>query len=245
MKAGWPVATLLFSNRNQNTTSLLLCLIFITGSLAIKVITPGNVTAVAGNPVMLTCALDGEGKVVQVEWSRCNGQKLFIYHTDHGENVFPDYKGRISMVTASDFTLQETRANDSGPYCCALSTYPYGTLQGRLTLFVRTDAVSLSSMVSVYIVCGVLGIAALGIAVLACVMFYQGRRVKVRNPVHVAVHSGGLPQNNQSFLTKIPSPKQPRKEEEEEKNVEKEEESGAEYFNVMTSSSVMSFPNTP
>ncbi|XP_064206801.1 T-cell immunoreceptor with Ig and ITIM domains-like isoform X1 [Anguilla rostrata] len=241
MRVIWPDQALLFQNRIQNII-LLLGLLFITGSLATRVTTPRNMTALTGNPVTLTCDLDGDGKVFQVEWNRCDGRKVLVFHRDHGKSVNTGYRERISVVTLNRFTLLETRANDSGEYCCELSTFPHGTLKGKLTLLLQTDMsqVSSSSSLIVSIVSGILGFAVLGV-LFALLVSCQGRRRRVRHPVHVAVHSRGLPQSHQSFLKT--SPLNIRREGQEENDVEEEEK--ADYFNVLTSKIVNNSSNSP
>ncbi|KAJ8347879.1 hypothetical protein SKAU_G00264680 [Synaphobranchus kaupii] len=163
MRVRWPDEKLLLQNRIQNTVPLL-TLLFITGSLAARVTTPRNITVLPGNPVTLTCDLDGKAEIIQVEWNRCDGRKVLVFHRDHGASFTVGYHERISVETSSRFTLLEMRANDSGEYCCELSTFPHGTLKGKLTLNLQvvTPQVPSSSLLIASIVGGILAIAVLG-----------------------------------------------------------------------------------
>ncbi|KAI1903122.1 hypothetical protein AGOR_G00023950 [Albula goreensis] len=240
MGVRWADQTLRLQNRIQKTI-LPLCFFCISGSLAIRVMTSGNVTSMTGSTVTLTCDVDEVGVVIQVEWYRCDGRKVLVFHREFGESFSPDYQERISGVTLKGFTLLQMRANDSGAYCCKLSTFPHGTLQGSISLLLQAETAQVPSSQTVYIVGGVVLVAVLGVLT-ALLMFFKGRRSKVRHPVHVTVHTQGLPRNHQSFLQA--SPPYPKKEGQQKKDV-KEEEEGTDYFSVMTSDSTNGSSNPP
>ncbi|KAG9351386.1 hypothetical protein JZ751_022635 [Albula glossodonta] len=75
MGVRWADQTLRLQNRIQKTI-LPLCLFCISGSLAIRVMTSGNVTSMTGGTVTLTCDVDEVGVVIQVEWYRGGGVRF-------------------------------------------------------------------------------------------------------------------------------------------------------------------------
>uniref|UniRef100_A0A3B3R1D7 Ig-like domain-containing protein n=1 Tax=Paramormyrops kingsleyae TaxID=1676925 RepID=A0A3B3R1D7_9TELE len=106
-------------------------------STAIRVVTPGNVTVQSGAKATLSCEMDEQGTIEQVEWSRCKQPQVLVFHSSFGLSVAPLYQGRITDVTVSGFTIGNTTVNDSGDYCCILTTFPHGTIENRLHLLIR------------------------------------------------------------------------------------------------------------
>ncbi|CAB1316026.1 unnamed protein product [Coregonus sp. 'balchen'] len=98
------------------------------------------------------------------------------------------------------YTLIEIQKDDAGPYCCSLTTFPHGTLEGHLYLDTQTASepplIMIVSIASVIL--GVL-VLVLGGTITALVLCKRCRR-PVQDPVHVAVHQRGLQQNNPSTL---------------------------------------------
>ncbi|XP_018590252.2 nectin-4-like [Scleropages formosus] len=237
MIAGCPYPGALVLHLNRSLVALL-CLLWCTASLAVRVITSGNLTVVAGAPATLRCELDGEGNISQVEWTRCEGYKILVFHITSGSVVSDDYKGRISEMTVHGFKLM-TSSNDTGTYCCTLATFPYGNLKGQVHLQIGTPQAHASSvpMVTAFVVGGVIGGLLLLIAIVAVVL-RQRRRSSIRNPVHVVVHPAGFPHKHQSFLQRTssnPAPKaQPTQATQTSKDEDQGQEDRADYFNILS-----------
>lgn len=106
-------------------------------STAIRVVTPRNVTVQSGAKATLSCEMEKQGIVEQVEWSRCKQDQVLVFHSTYGLNVAPFYQGRITNASVSGFTIGYTTVNDSGDYCCTLTTYPHGNIENRLHLLIR------------------------------------------------------------------------------------------------------------
>nr|XP_023693725.1 T-cell immunoreceptor with Ig and ITIM domains-like [Paramormyrops kingsleyae] len=178
------------ASRKQGSMALLY-LHWFSASTAIRVVTPGNVTVQSGAKATLSCEMDEQGTIEQVEWSRCKQPQVLVFHSSFGLSVAPLYQGRITDVTVSGFTIGNTTVNDSGDYCCILTTFPHGTIENRLHLLIRppdvSDQKSAISTMTVPIIIGVLCTALL-VGVIF-VTFHRRRRRPVQNPVHVVIHS--------------------------------------------------------
>nr|XP_046174137.1 uncharacterized protein LOC124007537 [Oncorhynchus gorbuscha] len=210
-----------------------------------RVRTSGNITAKIGHPVTLSCEPPGDGNVSQVEWriGGCDGRRILVSNTNNPVVVEQDYIDRVSAVTMRGFTLLGTQRNDAGPYCCSLTTFPLGSLKCHLFLYLTEDpqtAFSESPLIMIVsIASGILGVLVLGGTITALLLCQRCRR-PVQDPVHVAVHPGGLPQKPPSILQKsqahAPPPQRSNSEEEEE-----EENGEMDYLNI----TVLRLPRIP
>ncbi|XP_015196801.2 T-cell immunoreceptor with Ig and ITIM domains isoform X1 [Lepisosteus oculatus] len=220
--------------------SLLLqaCFVLLSGALVEGDLMAANLTAAVGGPATLSCPLARqETKILQAEWNRCNAEKILTFHQEFGVHTWEAYKGRISAADNTSFTLGEVTRNDSGEYCCILTTFPDGKLEGRTILQLgdrlkATDAPSPALLKTPYIAVPVLGGLVL-FGVIALVIYLQRQNRPIRNPVHVAVHTGSSPIVQQSFIGKGPqtAPSLPSKASDEP---EEEEDTSEDYFNVLT-----------
>ncbi|CAB1333075.1 unnamed protein product [Coregonus sp. 'balchen'] len=209
-----------------------------------RVRTSGNITAKIGHAVTLSCELSGDGEVSQVEWriGGCDGHRILVSNTNNPIVVEPDYINRVSAVTMRGYTLLETQRNDAGPYCCSLTTFPHGTLNGRLYLYLseytQTAFGESPLIMIVSIASGILGVLVLGGTIMALLLCKRCRR-PVQDPVHVAVHPQGFPQNHPSILQNsqahAPPPQRSNNEEEEE------EDRDMDYLNI----AVLRLPRIP
>ncbi|XP_024252643.1 uncharacterized protein LOC112230601 isoform X2 [Oncorhynchus tshawytscha] len=108
-----------------------------------------------------------------------------------------------------------------------------------LVLLLLCSAFSESPLIMIVsIASGILGVLVLGGTIIALLLCQSCRR-PVQDPVHVAVHPGGLPQKKNSILQKsqahAPPPQRSISEEEEEENGE------MDYLNV----TVLRLPRIP
>ncbi|KAL4657393.1 nectin-4-like [Arapaima gigas] len=220
---------------NQNLVALL-CLLWCRASLAVRVITSGNLSVPVGEPATFRCELDGNGSISQVEWVRCEGHKVMVFHVTSGNTVSENYKERISEVTEHGFKLK-TLSNDSGNYCCTLSTFPYGNLKGQVYLQLTAPGGSASSSptMTIFIIIGVF--VALLLVTVGVVLLRKRQQTSIRQPVHVVIHARGFPLA-QSFLKGTPSNFVPKADSNQaghtSEHTEEDREDRADYFNVLS-----------
>lgn len=162
------------------STASLILLLLCSGTVEAKMMTSGNITATIGNSVSLSCKLLGDGKVTQIEWTRCDKQKLIVYKTDQEKSVQNE---RFSEVTIQGFTLFETKREDGGSYCCVLSTYPHGNLRGRTILILKKPELPLILIVSI-----TSGILIMVVLVIIFIVRCKKTKRADPKPVNVVVH---------------------------------------------------------
>ncbi|KAL7837893.1 hypothetical protein AOLI_G00262970 [Acnodon oligacanthus] len=187
-----------------------------------EIITSQTVRARLGHSASLTCRVKGSVHVLQSQWSRCPDHIILVYQERPGAHVAnKSYEGLVSTEGYHTLILKRVQEGDFGEYCCKLTTYPSGSLEGQVQLVEedeKEDAVSksfgttkrppasstdlpsqptagLPVMMIVYISCGAAGFVVLmGIIIgLVC----RKRRRKVLNPIRVPVQASGVPQNKQ------------------------------------------------
>ncbi|XP_036436726.1 T-cell immunoreceptor with Ig and ITIM domains-like isoform X2 [Colossoma macropomum] len=165
-----------------------------------EMITSQTVRARLGHSASLTCQAKEKVNVVQSQWSRCPDHIILVYKEQPGAHVVnQSYNGHVSTEGYHTLILNRVQEGDFGEYCCKLTTYPSGSLEGRVLLLEEDEKedekYGLPVMMIVYISCGAAGFVVLmGIIIgLVC----RKRRRKVRNPIRVPVQPSGVPQNKQ------------------------------------------------
>ncbi|KAL6464083.1 hypothetical protein MHYP_G00284740 [Metynnis hypsauchen] len=188
-----------------------------------EIITSQTVRARLGHAASLTCQANGSLHVVQSQWSRCPDRIILVYQEKPGAYVANNsYEGLVSTEGYHTLILKRVQEGDFGEYCCKLTTYPSGSLEGQVQLLEedeKEDALSksfgttkhppasstnllpsqpiagLPVMIIVYISCGAAGFVVLmGIIIgLVC----RKRRRKVRNRIRVPVQASSVPLNKQ------------------------------------------------
>ncbi|XP_072548771.1 uncharacterized protein [Salminus brasiliensis] len=206
------------SHTHSWTCTLLLCYTLFPGSPAKSDLAPQTVYAQLGHSAALTCKVDGSIKVVQSQWSRCPNLTILVFHMEHKDYLSDKrYKGHVSITEYHTLTLQRVQQEDFGEYCCKLTTYPSGSLEGRVHLledkerkdasrkisgatntttpvsFSPQPAVGLPVMMMVYIGCGSVGVLVL-MGIIIVLLCRKRRRRSVRNPA-VPGQASAVPPN--------------------------------------------------
>ncbi|XP_066555176.1 T-cell immunoreceptor with Ig and ITIM domains isoform X2 [Amia ocellicauda] len=215
------------------------CLLFFVFSVmrTEEVVTSENITTVMGGAAILRCHLAGtEAKITQFEWRRCDGKPVFVSNVIHGVHIMEEYKGRVSLDGNTTITLQGLTGNDTGEYCCIFTTFPMGRLEGKVFVTVlraqpQDPLLGSADWLTIYIAVGALCLAIL--CGIICLIIYQQKR-RIRNPVHVAVHSGSLSAIQPSFIGKRP---QPSSDPGHTGHGESEDDPSEDYFNILVTRS--------
>ncbi|XP_076866781.1 nectin-4-like [Brachyhypopomus gauderio] len=189
----------------QQWVCLLLCFILFKGcSPNDMVVTSAPIHTLPNETVSLYCAPRHNTTVFQVQWSHCNDSNyILVFSPTLGLHINDHrYEGRVSMNKYHTFTLKHLQEDDFGEYCCHLTTYPSGSLKGRLLLLKddgkgpsmdtpEDEHEGLSLMMMVYIACGIVVIVLLNgiIIVVVC----KKRRRKLRNPKYIISQAAGGP----------------------------------------------------
>ncbi|XP_076130802.1 uncharacterized protein LOC143112417 [Alosa pseudoharengus] len=174
------------------------------GQSPIKVVTGGNLTARAGDSVTFRCEVHDRNSshITMVEWTRCDRgaapSKVLVFMTS-GSNLslIDTHQGRVTMTTASSFTLRNVSMEDFGLYCCKLNVFPDGVLQAEVHLSEGTGEedqnITLSGLPPqiVYILGGVCALVL--VVVVTTVIVCKKHRVQLRDYVNVSVHQGSDP----------------------------------------------------
>ncbi|XP_048093475.1 uncharacterized protein LOC125291010 [Alosa alosa] len=137
-----------------------------------------------------------------VEWTRCDRgaapSKVLVFMTSGSQMWLNDtHQGRVTMTTASSFTLRNVSMEDFGLYCCKLNMFPDGVLQAEVHLSEGTGEedqnITLSGLPPqiVYILGGVCALVL--VVVVTTVIVCEKRRVQLRDYVNVSVHQGSIP----------------------------------------------------
>ncbi|KAG7314972.1 hypothetical protein KOW79_022275 [Hemibagrus wyckioides] len=204
----------------QMSCLLIFCLIFIKAGQAGGVrILSDPVRARLGQSASLSCKVKDEVQVVLSEWTRCtDSSSIAVFNPDqaaeHRSHVKEPYTGNVSITEYHTLTIHQVQDADFGEYCCKVTTFPSGSLNGRVHLLKedgkqvdegkqmdhpKSPPAGVPVMMIVFITCGVAGFVILTgiISLLLC----SKRRRKVRNPVHVVV-TASLSPKQPSLLQK-------------------------------------------
>ncbi|XP_041947454.1 uncharacterized protein LOC121708696 isoform X2 [Alosa sapidissima] len=111
------------------------------GQSPTNVVTGGNLTARARDNVTFRCEVRDRNSshIITVEWTRCDRgavpNKVLVFMTSGSNLSLSDtHQGRVTMTTASSFTLRNVSMEDFGLYCCKLNMFPDGVLQAEVHL---------------------------------------------------------------------------------------------------------------
>lgn len=105
-------------------------------------ITSGPVRARLGQSASLSCKVkDGVHVTISV-WSRCSdSSSIAVFAPEHKgpkrENsihISEPYTGHVSITEYHTLTVNQLQDGDFGEYCCKMSTFPDGGLEGRVQL---------------------------------------------------------------------------------------------------------------
>ncbi|XP_076130800.1 uncharacterized protein LOC143112415 isoform X2 [Alosa pseudoharengus] len=173
------------------------------GQSPTKVVTGGNLTARAGDSVTFHCKVrdHNSSHINIVEWTRCDRgaapSKVLVFMTLGSNLSLSDtHQGRVTMTTASSFTLRNVSMEDFGLYCCKLNVFPDGVLQAEVHLSEGTGEedqnITLSGFPPQIMYIG--GVCALVlVVVVTTVIVCKKRRVQLQDYVTVSVHQGSVP----------------------------------------------------
>ncbi|KAK1146265.1 T-cell immunoreceptor with Ig and ITIM domains-like [Acipenser oxyrinchus oxyrinchus] len=199
---------------------LMIYFLLLSGSLALKVTTLENIAVAKGGVATLKCNLSTEkNTITQSEWNRCNDKKVLVYHPKHGATITYEYTDRISDVGIDGFRIKETRENDTGEYCCIFNTFPSGKYEGKIVLELKDPPSHSTNWLTIYVVIG--GASAVLVFGAVGLLIFQTRRQsqRIRNPVHISVHTGNSAKRHQC---------------QDDKEGASLEEDTDGYFNVLT-----------
>ncbi|XP_041947457.1 uncharacterized protein LOC121708697 isoform X1 [Alosa sapidissima] len=165
------------------------------GQSPAKVVTGGNLTARSGDSVTFRCEVRNGSHIITVEWTRCDRgaapSKVLVFMTSGSQLSLSDtHQGRVTMTTASSFTLRNVSMEDFGLYCCKLNVFPDGVLQAEVHL--NEEADHAASQRNMLLVTGVVCAVVL-VIVVTTVIVCKKRRVQLRDYVNVSVHQGSVP----------------------------------------------------
>ncbi|XP_048092032.1 nectin-4 [Alosa alosa] len=100
----------------------------------------------------LPCRYDGEGKVVQVSWSRVKGdaneEQIIMYHFTEGVKEFTQFVNKmrfeaVEPTTDATLLILSTEEVDEAIYSCKITTFPSGTVESKIQLTVWTRPISI------------------------------------------------------------------------------------------------------
>ncbi|KAL7823606.1 hypothetical protein AOLI_G00330500 [Acnodon oligacanthus] len=127
-----------------------------------EIITSQTVRARLGHSASLTCRVKGSVHVLQSQWSRCPDHIILVYQERPGAHVAnKSYEGLVSTEGYHTLILKRVQEGDFGEYCCKLTTYPSGSLEGQVQLVEEDEKEGLPVMMIVYISCGAAGFVVL------------------------------------------------------------------------------------
>ncbi|XP_041089027.1 T-cell immunoreceptor with Ig and ITIM domains-like [Polyodon spathula] len=206
--------------------------LLLSGSLALKAITPVNIVVAKGGVATLKCNLPQENStsiITQSEWNRCNDKQVLVYHPEHGAAIPSEYTDRISDVRMDGFRIKETRENDTGEYCCIFTTFPSGKYEGKIVLELKDPLSHSTNWLIIYVVIG--GASAVIVFGAVGLFIFRTRRQskRIRNPVHISVHTGNPAKKNLG---------------QDDKDGASLEEDTDDYFSVLTVRSGSSYKPT-
>ncbi|XP_041947464.1 uncharacterized protein LOC121708703 isoform X1 [Alosa sapidissima] len=150
------------------------------------------------------CEVHDSSHIITVEWTRCDRgvapKKILVFMPSGANLSLSDtYQGRVTMTTASSFTLRNVSMEDFGLYCCKLNVFPDGVLQAEVHLSEEADHTASQRptlfglpLQIVYILGGV-ACALVLVVVVTTVIVCKKRRVQLRDYVNVSVHQGSVP----------------------------------------------------
>lgn len=89
--------------------------------------------ATVGDSVMFHCKVTGTTNIIMVEWTRCDPlKKILVFMPDGSKlSVNDTHQKRVTMTTASSFTLLNVKEEDFGLYCCKVGGEDTETERGR------------------------------------------------------------------------------------------------------------------
>ncbi|KAG5284865.1 hypothetical protein AALO_G00031370 [Alosa alosa] len=177
-----------------------------------KVVTGGNLTARAGDSVTFRCEVRDRNSshINMVEWTRCDRgaapSKVLVFMTSGSQMWLSDtHQGRVTMTTASSFTLRIVSMEDFGLYCCKLNMFPDGVLHAEVHLSEGTgeedhEASQRPTLFGlppqvVYILGGIACALVLVVVVTTVIVCKKQRssRVQLQDYANLPVHRGRVP----------------------------------------------------
>ncbi|XP_041947463.1 uncharacterized protein LOC121708701 [Alosa sapidissima] len=175
-----------------------------------NVVTGGNLTARAGDSVTFRCEVRNGSHINMVKWTRCYRgaapSKVLVFMTSGSQLWLSDtHQGRVTMTTASSFTLRNVSMEDFGLYCCKLNVFPDGVLQAEVHLSEGTGEVDHEASQRptlfglppqvVYILGGIACALVLVVVVTTVIVCKKQRssRVQLQDYANVPVHRGRVP----------------------------------------------------
>ncbi|XP_039600024.1 uncharacterized protein LOC120523109 [Polypterus senegalus] len=195
-----------------------------------------NVSVQRGDSATLRCNLpDPQGTKVyiqQVEWSRCDKNIIFISNKNHGNSSSSNYTQRLFMISFLELAIMNVASNDTGEYCCSLTTFPLGKYESKIILEVKDPpaVTGLPNWSLLYIIAILLGILLLIGGITWYLLHVKKHRKQIRNllSTHVAIHKLSVKH------PQPPSSKTPNSNQNKVDDAEDLSEDGTEYFNILS-----------
>ncbi|KAK7172956.1 hypothetical protein R3I93_002929 [Phoxinus phoxinus] len=154
----------------QHRTHLLLFITLITGAFTDEDV----IRAPLGGSATFKFKVTRDMTVSLAEWSRCPDHKVFVFSPIHGLTIINNsYAGRLFAKSNHSVILEKLQESDFVTYCYKLSTFPQGSLQGKINLEKRTEK-GLPITVIISVGCG-MGLLVL-CGIIAGVVCYKKRR---------------------------------------------------------------------
>ncbi|XP_065106509.1 uncharacterized protein [Paramisgurnus dabryanus] len=110
-------------------------------SLLTVVLTDEHViNAFLGDKATISFNVTGSTTINQIELNRCTDQKIFVFNKLYGLHMQDqNYDGRVS-VQPPHVILARLQESDFGTYCYKLTTFPQGSLEGKIKLVRKTKS---------------------------------------------------------------------------------------------------------
>ncbi|XP_065106510.1 uncharacterized protein [Paramisgurnus dabryanus] len=137
-------------------------------SLLTVVLTDEHViNAFLGDKATISFNVTGSTTINQIELNRCTDQKIFVFNKLYGLHMQDqNYDGRVS-VQPPHVILARLQESDFGTYCYKLTTFPQGSLEGKIKLVRKTKSdpsgppiimiIGLTCGIGLALLCGVIG----------------------------------------------------------------------------------------
>ncbi|KAF4072763.1 hypothetical protein AMELA_G00251460 [Ameiurus melas] len=92
-----------------------------------------------GHSVSLQCKVKDDVKVSLSQWTRCTSLSSIavfnpVFNSTHNAKIMDPYINRVSIKEYHTLTIDPVQDGDFGKYCCTVTTFPRGSLEGQVQL---------------------------------------------------------------------------------------------------------------